>query len=121
MQIGVYPAVEPFGKKIRSALKEAGIRWVCLKRLLEPPESLALLLINVAALESGENDLKTVLEAVQNSPLRSVPTVLLDPPNGEVMSGWAEGYEARLSLALSSAQIARIIQKMLHQLQLTRP
>ncbi len=118
-QVGVYPAAEPFGRKIRSALRRAGIQWSCLHDLMDAPESLTLLIINVPALQGGEDALKAVLHAKLHSPLRSVPTILLDPPDAEVVRGWADGYEARISLALSPAQMAQVIQRVLSQRQPT--
>lgn len=118
-RVGVYPSMEPFGKKIRGALRRLGVRWSCLHSLTESREALGLLLINVAALADGEEALRQALSKRLQGPLRSVPTILLDPPEATVTYGWAEGYEARLSLELSPAEIAQALQQVLHQLEPT--
>lgn len=118
-QVGIYPSIEPFGQKIRGALRRLGLRWRCLHTLTEAAENLSLLLINGAAFKSDENAVKQALSEKLRGPLRSVPTVLLDPPEVEVLSGWAEGYEARIDLALSSAEMAQIFQHVLSHLEPT--
>ncbi len=117
--VGVYPALEPFGKKIRGALKQAGVQWVCLRDLTDISKPPALFIINGAALGSDDDLLKAVLQTKARSSLHCIPTILLDAPEKDPIRGWAEGYEARLSLRLPTSQIAQIIQRMLSQLQPT--
>jgi len=114
--VGIYPSIEPFGKKVRSALRQLGLKWVQLRSLTEVQEQPSLLLINGAALEGGEKALKQVLSEKLSGQLRFVPAILLDPPDGNEAHGWAEGYEARLSLACSHTKIAEVVQEVLsHQ------